>query len=445
MRARIPVWLVALTLLLALLPAPLLEAKRPPQRTERVAPPPAPTHSAPGPRSARSRPPAGARRPQTGARKHPKTPTPTPTATAVPTTTPTPTPTPTVTPSPSGGISTVFLIVMENHDWSTIKGSSSAPYLNSLLTRPDAAYAGNYHNVPTGSSLHPSEPNYLWLEGATNVYPDHTFTTDDAPSASNSTSSVLHLVTLLQATGTPWKSYMEDISGSDCPISNSGNYTPRHNGILFFQDVVGNPPSSSTSSCQQHVRPYSELAGDLSNNRVSAYNVLIPNLCDDMHSNSCPGSSDVIKQGDDWLAANLPVILNSSVYQGGHALVAITWDEGGSGNNPIGLILLSPKTKGNGYTNSIAYSHASWVKTVEQIFGLSPLVGHAGDATTNDLGDLFGAGGGSGGGNGGGGNGGGTGGGGSAHRDHGHGRDGQTRAGHGHHRHHHRSHGRAGR
>src|SRR5690242_18198282 len=83
------------------------------------------------------------------------------------------------------GISTVFLIVMENHDWSTIKGSSSAPYLNGLLTRPDAAYASNYHNVPPGSSLHPSEPNYLWLEGATNVYPDHTFTTDDAPSASN--------------------------------------------------------------------------------------------------------------------------------------------------------------------------------------------------------------------------------------------------------------------
>src|SRR5581483_2630428 len=91
------------------------------------------------------------------------------------------------------GISTVFLIVMENHDWSTIKGSSSAPYLNSLLSRPDAAYAGNYHNVPPGSSLHPSEPNYLWLEGATNVYPDHTFTTDSSPSASNSTTSAKHL------------------------------------------------------------------------------------------------------------------------------------------------------------------------------------------------------------------------------------------------------------
>ncbi len=287
------------------------------------------------------------------------------------------------------GIDTVFLIVMENHDWSSIKGSDSAPYLNSLLSRPDVAYASNYHNVPTVTSLHPSEGNYLWLEGGTNVYPDRTFTADSSPSASNSTSSPQHLVTLLQAQGIAWTSYEEDISGDNCPIGNSGNYTPRHNGILFFQDVVGNPPSSHSRLCQQHVRPYGELADDLTADKVHGYVVLIPNLCHDMHSNSCAGSSNVVKQGDDWLAANLPTILASKVYQGGTALVAVTWDEGGHANNPIGMILLSPRTKGNGYTNSTEYSHASWVKTVEQIFGLSPLVGHAADASTADLGDFF--------------------------------------------------------
>src|SRR5262249_34335532 len=29
-------------------------------------------------------------------------------------------------------VKTVFVIVMENHSWSSIKGSSSAPYINSL-------------------------------------------------------------------------------------------------------------------------------------------------------------------------------------------------------------------------------------------------------------------------------------------------------------------------
>jgi hypothetical protein len=298
---------------------------------------------------------------------------------------------------PSGktphGIDTVFLLVFENHDWSAIKGSSSAPYLTSLLARPDAAYAGNYHNVPSITSLHPSEPNYLWLEGGTNVYPDHTFSTDSAPSASNSTASPDHLVTLLQAKGIAWTAYMEGASGTNCPIQNAGVYTPRHNGILFFQDVVGNPPSATNSYCRQHVRPYGELADGLDAGRVGGYNVLIPNLCHDMHSNSCPGSSDVVKQGDDWLKANLPTILDSEVYRSGHALVAITWDEGGSGNKPIGMILLSPQTKGDGYTNTLEYSHASWVKTVEEIFDLSPLLGHAADPETRDLGDFFSAGG----------------------------------------------------
>src|SRR5215472_5984395 len=31
-------------------------------------------------------------------------------------------------------IKTIFLILMENNNWSSIKGSSSAPYINSLLT-----------------------------------------------------------------------------------------------------------------------------------------------------------------------------------------------------------------------------------------------------------------------------------------------------------------------
>src|SRR5438128_1828984 len=46
------------------------------------------------------------------------------------------------------GIKHVFVIVMENRDWSQIKGNTtSAPYINSLLTRSDASYASNYHNV----------------------------------------------------------------------------------------------------------------------------------------------------------------------------------------------------------------------------------------------------------------------------------------------------------
>ena len=58
---------------------------------------------------------------------------------------------------------TVFLILMKNHNWSDIKGSSSAPYINHMLL-PMASHAERYYNPP---NIHPSAPNYLWLEAGT--------------------------------------------------------------------------------------------------------------------------------------------------------------------------------------------------------------------------------------------------------------------------------------
>ena len=53
---------------------------------------------------------------------------------------------------------------MENHNWSDIKGNASAPYINTTLL-PQASYAQQYYNPP---GIHPSLPNYLWLEAGTN-------------------------------------------------------------------------------------------------------------------------------------------------------------------------------------------------------------------------------------------------------------------------------------
>ena len=63
------------------------------------------------------------------------------------------------TTTPWSNLQTVFVIVLENHNWSEIKGNPSAPYINSLL--PRFAHAERYFNPP---GLHPSLPNYIWLE-----------------------------------------------------------------------------------------------------------------------------------------------------------------------------------------------------------------------------------------------------------------------------------------
>jgi hypothetical protein len=273
-----------------------------------------------------------------------------------------------------GGIHTVFIILMENKNWSAIKGSASAPYINGTLLTA-GAHAENYVNLP---GIHPSEPNYLWLEAGTNFG----VLNDSAPST-NHQSTTQHLVTLLQNAGLSWKSYQENISGTSCPLTASGLYAPKHNPMVFFDDVT-NHLSSSSANCIQHVRPYTELASDISKGTVPSYNFITPNLCNDMHgATGCP--SDLIAAGDTWLSTEVPKILASNAYKSGGAIF-ITWDESEGGDLPIGMIVLSPQAK-PGYSNSIAYSHSSTLRTFEEIFHLSPMLGDAANAT--DLSDLF--------------------------------------------------------
>jgi alpha-D-xyloside xylohydrolase len=265
--------------------------------------------------------------------------------------------------------STVFVILMENHNWSSIKGSANAPYINNTLL-PMASYCDQYYTPPGN---HPSLPNYLWLEAGTNFG-----ILNDNPPSSNHQSTTAHFVTQLQNAGISWKAYEEDINGTTCPTTDSGNYAVRHDPFVYFDDVVN-------SDCTSVVRPFTELASDIANNTLAHYNFITPNVCDDMHD-SCAPTSNPVKQGDDWLAANVPMILNSSAYQN-NGLLVIVWDEGGGGSDgPIGCIVLSPLAKGGGYHSTVRYTHGSLLRTWEKIFGVTPL---AGAGIAPDLGDLF--------------------------------------------------------
>jgi phospholipase C len=279
------------------------------------------------------------------------------------------------TSSTASAVQTVFLILLENHNWADIQGSPSAPYLNGTIL-PQASYAKQYFNPP---SLHPSEPNYIWLEAGSNLG----VTTDSDPSR-NHIGTTAHLATQLNAAGIAWKSYQEDISGTVCPLTATGKYAPKHNPFVFFDDITG-ARNAHDAGCIAHNRPYTELAGDLASGKVARYNFLTPNLCNDMHGASgCP--SDEIQAGDDWLSRELPKIMASSAYQNNGAIF-ITWDESEGAEVPIGMIVLSPLAKGHGYSNSVHYTHSSTLRTMQEIFGVSPFLGDA--ANANDLGDLF--------------------------------------------------------
>ncbi len=276
------------------------------------------------------------------------------------------------------GIKTVFVIVMENHNWSEIEGSASAPYINKTLL-PMASYCDNYFDNP--KKVHPSEPNYIWMEAADNLG-----ITDDSDPSANHQATTDHLVTYLQKAGVTWRSYQENISGTTCPVSSSGLYGAKHNPMVYFDDVAGNPPDSKSQNCIDHVRPYTELATDLQADKVAQYDFITPNLCHDMHNASGCATGDQVKNGDTWLSTEVPKILASNAYKNGGALF-ITWDESEGGEFPIGMIVLSPLAKGAGYKSTVKLYHSSLVRSVEEIFGITPLLRDA--ANQPDLSDLF--------------------------------------------------------
>src|SRR6516165_9657612 len=143
-----------------------------------------------------------------------------------------------------GGIKHVFVVAMENHNWTQpanqfsgptqqIFHNPNAPFINSLVNGTavatingrqvnisrQVAYATNYHNVLATASgnnphIHPSEPNYIWAEAGTNfgVLNDaDPFVPLPPNNQVNNQENQLHLVRLLTDAGKTWRSYQEDI------------------------------------------------------------------------------------------------------------------------------------------------------------------------------------------------------------------------------------------
>jgi hypothetical protein len=284
----------------------------------------------------------------------------------------------------AGHIEHVLLILLENQGTAAVYGSSHAPYTNSLMQ----TYAYATHYADSIPSIKLSEPHYVWLEAGTNQFSDHTFTTDDDASQANSTGSTAHLATQLGAAGVSWTAYAEGVP-SGCPIHNSGFYADRHNPFVFFRDIAGNPISTQTPGCATHFKGFPALAQDLGSAQMPAYAFIIPNVCDDGHgATGCPypdTEAGQVMAADTWLANNLPAMITYA--NANHGVIFIAWDE--SEGAPAQPFLAVGPTIKHGHAGSVAYDHSSLLKTVQEIVGVTPLLGHAADAATHDLSDLF--------------------------------------------------------
>jgi hypothetical protein len=348
-------------------------------------------------------------------------------------------------------IKTVFVIALENHNFvqpsavtaaglNQIFGDPAAPFINSLVTpgNPNAAmtsFASNYINVPpqAGGPTHPSEPNYVWAEAG------RTGPLNDSNPFPNNVVNGPSLSAALQANGTSWRSYQEDIdlqtvggavtsnvvptsqdvvplssiSGTSASYVNAYNgshqfnYAPKHNPEVFFTATNGGNDPTSANPEAAFYSPLQQLQTDLTNNTVARYNFITPDQFNDMHTALTggftyngvhyTGDQASIAQGDNFLSIVVPEIMASQAFQDNGVIVI--WNDETEGDTTLGSngltgteIVISPLAKGNAYTNTIAYDHSSDLRTWQEVFGISPAEGtpfFGGAATATDLSDLF--------------------------------------------------------
>jgi phospholipase C len=273
----------------------------------------------------------------------------------------------------------VFIVIEENRDWDQIK---DLPYFQELAQI--GAHTEQYYN-PRG--IHPSAPNYVWMEAGAN----HGVTTDDDPPDSLIVGQP-HLTKLLDAAGISWMSYQEDINPAICNITSKGNYAARHDPFLFFDDVVGDPASKKNAYCIAHHKPFSQFLPDLKAGTVARYNFITPNIQNDMHE-------DDLERGDAWLKANIDPIVNPlhpshnpAIYA--DSVVFVTFDEGDDpSDGPMAMIAVSPFAKRGfnetpGTPIAYHYTHSSLLRTLQEIFRVDQtLLGDA--ANARSLASLF--------------------------------------------------------
>jgi phosphatidylinositol-3-phosphatase len=238
-----------------------------------------------------------------------------------------------------------LVVIMENHAYSQVIGSSSAPYINSLKS-------GGASLSQSLAITHPSQPNYYALfSGSTQGVTDDSCVTPGFSSAANLGSEVV------KAGGT-WGSYNETLPSQGSTTCSSGDYAQKHNPWFGFSNV----PTSSAKTFAQFPTDYSTLP---------KLSFVTPNLCSDMHNCS-------VASGDTWLKNNLGAYATWAKTH--NSLLVVTFDEDNlqSGNRIPTVLYGQPVIAGS--SSSTTYNHYNLLRTLEDLVGSTTHAGQAASA-----------------------------------------------------------------
>jgi phosphatidylinositol-3-phosphatase len=324
----------------------------------------------------------------------------------------------------SSSIKHVFVIVLENKDYDQSFGpQAKSPQLGRVLPAQGILLT-QYHGIG-----HLSLDNYIAMVSGQGPNPitqsDCQIFQELFPGTIGSDgqatgfgcvypANVKTVADQLTAKGLTWGGYMEDMGNTTTedrtcrhPVLNgpdrtqsataSDQYAARHNPFVYFHSIIDSP------DCHERDVPLDRLQGDLlSYDTTPNLTFITPDLCSDGHDEPCadgrPGGYASI---DSFLAEWVPRIKASPAYKRDGALI-VTFDESESGaegccvqdhpNTPnaggetigpgggrIGAVVVSKLVR-PGTTSDTPYNHYSFLRTIEDIFGLEPL-GYAARST----------------------------------------------------------------
>lgn len=213
----------------------------------------------------------------------------------------------------------IVVVVLENHAYSQIVGSSHAPFLNSLITR-GASLTRSY------AVTHPSQPNYVALfSGST-----HGLTNDSCPHSLTGP----NLAASLRSHGRSFVGYSESLPYTGYRGCVKGAYARKHSPWINFKALPG------TLS-----KPMSAFPKDLT--KLPTVSFVVPNLLHDMHDGT-------IAQSDAWLKAHLATYAGWARTHNSLLMVTADEDDRSAGNH-IATILTGAHVRAGKYSARVTH------------------------------------------------------------------------------------------
>lgn len=256
----------------------------------------------------------------------------------------------------------IVVVVMENKSYDQVR---TQPYTLSLQSQ-GATFTQSF------GVTHPSQPNYIamWAGSLLGV------TNNNCP-ALGAPLMAENLGHACEAAGITWRAYSENLAfagSTACSYdgtASSGLYTRKHEPWTQFGNLN-----------HQNERPYSDLAADIAANTLPRLVFIIPNNCHNTHNSGTLGCT--VPDGDAWLAANLPAVINAL---GPRGLLVLTWDEDdSSANNHILTVFVGPAAL-PGAVSSQVITHYTLNRMICEAFGLPPMALGANEASIANVWD----------------------------------------------------------